>query len=75
MHLQGIDELDLTTFVYGGVNITGFSVIDNASFENANLLEKAQKYAIHPLGQIRVNYYFWTAYNLHLHKNSKSHYT
>ena len=30
-------------------------MIDNVSHDNALLLEAAQKYAIHPLGQIRVN--------------------
>ena len=52
---QGIDELDLTTFVYGGVNITGFSVVDTESHDNRNLLEKAKKYEISKLGTIRVS--------------------
>lgn len=51
---QGVNELDLTTFVYGGVNITGFSVVDNASAENVELLNDAKAYQIHKLHNITV---------------------
>ncbi|WAQ98648.1 GLRK-like protein [Mya arenaria] len=50
----GIDELDLGTFVYGGVNITGFSIVDKFSTENAELISKAQEFTLHPVGKITV---------------------
>ncbi|KAH3842698.1 hypothetical protein DPMN_116202, partial [Dreissena polymorpha] len=50
----GINELDLGTFVYGGVNITGFSIVDNVSTENAELINKARNFPIHDVGKIKV---------------------
>lgn len=47
---QGITELDLSTFVFGGVNITGFSIVDNTSNPNAKLLDEAKSYEMHPVG-------------------------
>ncbi|XP_060589506.1 glutamate receptor 4-like [Ruditapes philippinarum] len=46
----GITELDLSTFVFGGVNITGFSIVDNETAENVKLLDDARGYELHPVG-------------------------
>ncbi|XP_053400378.1 glutamate receptor 2-like isoform X2 [Mercenaria mercenaria] len=50
----GINELDLSTFVYGGVNITGFSIVDNVSQENHNILTQADQFDVHTVGEITV---------------------
>jgi hypothetical protein len=50
IYIQGITELDLSTFVFGGVNITGFSIVDNETAENVKLLDDARGYELHPVG-------------------------
>ncbi|KAL3879138.1 hypothetical protein ACJMK2_031449 [Sinanodonta woodiana] len=52
----GINEISiLNTFIYGGVNITGFSIVDRDDPENIKLLKAAEQWSIVNLGAITTD--------------------